>query len=224
MKRNDHTKKKTARAAAPRQSSGTAAASSSTMLSDSPLTSDRIIKKTEEHSKTPSNTPLDRWIRNGGTPGTLDPFGVLYQTIKADCKQNGCDPEAVLIRAVLTESDKVSDQDIQRMLGDNAYYVEFLKKCTGHEDRKWVDQLLVNKKSELTVPGNETSDRDTLTPTTDREPEKLTDCANVPEIVDGVKVGTNTCITHNVNDEMGNGTKAGAKPCTTHNIDDDQKI
>merc|ERR1711862_150847 len=122
---------------------------------------------------------------------------------------------------VLTESDTVSDQDIQRMLGDNAYYVEFLKKCTGRADNKWVDQLLVTKKSEPAVHGTETSDKDTPISTTDREPEKLTDRVNVPEIVDGVKVGTNTCITHidndvkttntciihNIDDEMGNGTK-----------------
>ena len=92
----------------------------------SPLTSDRIIKKTDEHLKTSPNTPLERWIQNGGTPGTLDPFGVLYQTIRADCQQNRGDPD-VTINLVVDELIKLSKEEMQRMLGDNTYYVELLK-------------------------------------------------------------------------------------------------
>ena len=200
MKRNDRTRQKTAREAAPRQSSGTAAASSSTTLSDPPLTSERIIKKTDEHSKTSPNTPLERWIRNGGTPGKFGPTGVLFQIIKADCEQNGCDPNVVLIPPLFEEFGKLSTQEMQHILQDNAYYVEFIKKCTSSADIKWVDQLLVNKTSEPTVPGNETSDNDTPIPATGRESEKLTDCVNVPGIVDGGKVVTNVRATHIDND------------------------
>ena len=123
--------KKTTCAAAPRQSSGTAAALSSSTLSDPSPSSDHIINLTNKHPNASSDTPLARWIRNGGAPEEqLVPSRVLYQIVSADCKQNGCDPDLIRGLVLLPILD-LSEEEQQRVLGDTTYYVECLKKMDG---------------------------------------------------------------------------------------------
>ena len=133
MKRNDQIIIKTARAAAvPRQSSGTTT-TTSPPTSDSPSTSDRTVKLTDEHSNVSSDTPLARWLRNGGAQPTSDGTGlsngmVLWEIITADCIQHEGDMEA-MIRSVSVPIIDLSEKEGQRVLGDTTYYVEWLKNA-----------------------------------------------------------------------------------------------
>ena len=121
---------------------------SSTTLSDSSLTSGRI-EVTDERTNASSNTPRERWIRNVATPElkqTLGPHGVLFQLVTADCKQHGGgDPDVIADNLVLGNIIELSKEEVQRMLGDNTYYVKCLKKWMGSADSSWVNNILVNK-------------------------------------------------------------------------------